>query len=46
MTIKLKTPSKKYKTDQIATFRGRLLLNDTDPKELFYVLEEGREVNN
>jgi hypothetical protein len=46
MTIKLKTPSKKYKTDQIATFRGRLKLNDSDPKELFYVLEEGIEIYN
>ena len=46
MTIKLKTPNKKYKTDQIATFRGRMLLNDSDPKELFYILEEGTEVFN
>jgi hypothetical protein len=46
MTVKLQKPNKKYKTDQIATFRGRMLLNDTDPKELFYVLEQGYEVNN
>lgn len=45
MTIKLNTPSKKYKTDQIVTFRGRLQLNDQDPKELFYVLENAVEVN-
>jgi hypothetical protein len=45
MTIKLKKPSKNYKTDQIITFRGRLHLNDTDPKELFYVLEEGIPIN-
>jgi hypothetical protein len=46
MTILLKKPNKKYKTDQLATFRGRLRLNDKDPKELFYVLEEAYEVNN
>jgi len=46
MTIKLKKPDKKYKTDQLATFRGRLRLNDTDPKELFYILEDGFEINN
>jgi len=46
MTVKLKKADKKYKTDQLATFRGRLRLNDKDPKELFYVLEEGFEINN
>jgi hypothetical protein len=46
MTVKLKKPDKKYKTDQLATFRGRLRLNDKDPKELFYVLEDGFEINN
>jgi hypothetical protein len=46
MTVKLKKPDKKYKTDQLATFRGRLRLNETDPKELFYVLEDGFEINN
>ena len=46
MTIKLKKPDKKYKTDQLATFRGRLRLNDKDPKELFYILEDGFEINN
>ncbi len=46
MTVKLKKPDKKYKTDQLATFRGRLRLNDKDPKELFYILEEGFEINN
>lgn len=44
MTIKLKKPSKNYKTDQIATFRGRLVLNDNNPKELFYVMENATEV--
>lgn len=44
MTIKLKKPSKYYKTDQIATFRGRLVLNNNDPKELFYILENAIEV--
>ncbi len=46
MTVKLQKPNKKYKTDQIATFRGRLLLNETDPKELFYVLGQAQEVIN
>jgi hypothetical protein len=46
MTVKLKKPDKKYKTDQLATFRGRLRLNDKDPKELFYILEDGIEINN
>lgn len=46
MTVKLKKPNKGYKTDQIATFRGRMVLNETDPKELFYVLEQGYEVIN
>ncbi len=46
MTIQLKKPSKHYKTDQLATFRGRLFLNETDPKELFYVLKQGYEVIN
>lgn len=44
MTIKLNKATKSYKTDQIATFRGRLLLNDNNPRELFYVLENAMEV--
>jgi hypothetical protein len=46
MTVKLKKADKKYKTDQLVTFRGRLRLNDKDPKELFYILEDGFEINN
>lgn len=46
MTVVFKKPNKKYKTDQIATFRGKLRLNENDPKELFYVLEEAYEINN
>ncbi len=46
MTIKLKKPIKSYKTDQIATFRGRLVLNDSNPAELFYILENASEIEN
>jgi hypothetical protein len=46
MTIFLKKPNKNYKTDQIATFRGRLKLNENDPKELFYVLQEAVDITN
>jgi hypothetical protein len=45
MTILLKKPSKNYKTDQIATFRGILRLNENDPKELFYVLESAEDIS-
>lgn len=46
MTVKLRKPDKRYKTDQLATFRGRLRLNEKDPRELFYVLEDAFEINN
>lgn len=46
MTVLLKKPSKQYKIDQIATFRGRLLLNDSNPEELFYVLQDAIDITN
>ena len=46
MTVVLRKPDKGYKTDQIATFRGVLRLNDSNIRELFYVLEDAIEVNN
>ena len=46
MTVVLRKPNKAYKTDQLATFRGILRLNDSNPKELFYVLEDAYEVKN
>lgn len=46
MTVVLAKNSKKYKTDQLATFRGRLKLNDKNPEELFFVLENAVEINN
>jgi uncharacterized membrane protein YcgQ (UPF0703/DUF1980 family) len=46
MTIFLKKPNKNYKTDQIVTFRGRLTLNEHDPKELFYVLHDAVDITN
>lgn len=46
MTIFLRKPNKNYKTDQIVTFRGRLTLNEHDPKELFYVLRDAVDITN
>lgn len=43
MTVRLKTPNKKYRTDSFRRFRGRLRLNATDMKELYYILEEAVE---
>ncbi|HMQ50178.1 MAG TPA: hypothetical protein PKA00_19750 [Saprospiraceae bacterium] len=41
MDIKLKNPGdKRYKTDQITRFRGKLRLNDSDLYYLNYILEE------
>lgn len=44
MIVKLKTSSTKYRTDQYKTFRGKLKLNDSDPEEFYYILEDAVEV--
>lgn len=45
MIVKLKSQSTKYRTDQYKTFRGKLKLNDSDPEEFYYILEEAVEAD-
>lgn len=40
LTINLKTPDKRFKTDQFRNFTGNLRLNDKDIKEFYYILDE------
>lgn len=44
MIVKLKTKSTQYRTDMYKSFSGRLVLNDSDPEEFYYILEEAFEV--
>lgn len=43
LTVRLKTPNQKYRTDNRRVFKGRLRLNATDIREFYYVLEEAVE---
>lgn len=43
MTVQLKTPNKKYRTDQFRKFKGTLRLNATDIRQFYYVLENAIE---
>jgi len=44
MTINLKIPNKKYRTDQFRTFKGKLRLNESDIREFYYILDGAQEV--
>ncbi|MBX3239247.1 MAG: hypothetical protein KIT80_18340 [Chitinophagaceae bacterium] len=44
MTVKLKAPNKKYRTDNYRLFRGTLRLNATNIREFYYILENAEEV--
>jgi hypothetical protein len=43
LRLKFKNKPKKYKTDQVATFAGKLRLNATDVNEFNYILENAFE---
>ena len=40
LTVNLKEPNKKFKTDQYRSFTGKLRLNDSDIKEFYYILDD------
>lgn len=40
LTVNLREPNKKFKTDQYRSFTGKLRLNNSDIKEFYYVLED------
>jgi hypothetical protein len=44
MTINLKVPNKKYRTDQYRTFKGKLRLNEADINEFYYILDEAEQI--
>jgi hypothetical protein len=44
LTLKFKTKSPNYKTDDYVKFSGTLKLNDSDFKEFYYILENAVEV--
>jgi len=44
MTVNLKVPNKKYRTDNYKSFTGRLRLNENDIKEFYYILDGAEEV--
>lgn len=44
MTINLKTPTLKYRTDQFRTFQGKLRLNEKDINEFYYILDNAIQV--
>lgn len=44
LTVELKTPNKKYNTDDYITFKGKLVLNSSDIKEFYYILKGAIEV--
>lgn len=44
MTVQLKTPNTKYRTDQFRKFSGILRLNATDIRQFYYVLENAIEI--
>lgn len=46
MTLTFKKTPKRYNTDEIATFKGVLKLNDSDIYELNYILLEAEQVKN
>ena len=37
-------PPRKYKTDEVARFKGVLMLNSKNPEEFIYVLKEVKEI--
>lgn len=41
VTVWLKKKNKDYTTDEFRTFKGRLRLNQDNPEEFFYILEDG-----
>ena len=45
MSLYLKDKSKRYKMDDYLTFKGILTVNNTDPEEFCYVLNDAVEVN-
>lgn len=44
MSIKFKGSHKKYKTDDVVTFTGKLELNDSNVEEFNYILHEAEEI--
>ncbi|SFD45572.1 hypothetical protein SAMN05518672_10219 [Chitinophaga sp. CF118] len=44
MTINLKVPNTKYRTDQYRSFKGKLRLNEKDVNEFYYILEGAEQV--
>lgn len=46
MSLKLKKGHRRYKTDDVVTFRGIFKLNDTDINDFNYILRNAEEVKN
>ncbi|GCD79133.1 DUF3299 domain-containing protein [Schleiferia thermophila] len=46
MSLKLKKGHRRYKTDDVVTFRGIFKLNDTDINDFNYILRNAEEVRN
>lgn len=44
MIVKLKTKNTQYRTDMYKSFTGKLVLNDNDPEEFYYILEDAVEI--
>lgn len=45
LTVNLRQPNKKFKTDQYRGFTGRLRLNNSDIKEFYYILEDAEMIS-
>jgi hypothetical protein len=44
LTVKLRKPTRRFRTDQWRSFAGRLRLNATDIYQFYYIIEEGEEI--
>ncbi|HMO31727.1 MAG TPA: hypothetical protein PKE07_01895 [Lacibacter sp.] len=44
LTVKLKNANTGYRVDQWKTFEGKLVLNETDIHEFYYILDDAKEV--